>query len=74
VKPGDFSTKMNPLPSASKDLTPVVECVRDAVMSPQPLARYYAGKVQGIPVPILCRLLNVLPDGVVDKFLEGRGH
>ena len=45
VKPGDFSTKLNPLPGAKKDLTPVVEAVRDAITSPSPLARYHVGSV-----------------------------
>jgi NAD(P)-dependent dehydrogenase (short-subunit alcohol dehydrogenase family) len=70
VKPGDFSTKMNPLPSASSDLSPVVGCVRDAVTSPQPLARYYAGKVQGVPVAVLCRLLNAIPDVFADMIVQ----
>lgn len=71
VKPGDYSTKMNPLPGASKDLTSVVEAVRDSIVSPQPLARYYPGKVVkvGLSNFVLCHLLNVLPDRLVDMVL-----
>lgn len=74
VKPGDFSTRMNPLPGAKKDLTPVVEAVRDAITSPSPLARYHVGnvvvKLKGLPVAIACRLLQVVPDVVVDAMLR----
>ena len=71
VKPGDFSTRMNPLPAASKDLSPVVASVRDATMSPRPLARYHAGKVAtlGLPVGLACCLLNALPDRLLDLWL-----
>lgn len=69
VKPGDFSTKMNPTPGASSDLTPVVSCVRQAVMSRHPRARYYAGKVvaTGLATSIACRMLNMLPETLMDK-------
>jgi len=71
IKPGDFSTEMNALPQASRDLTPVVACVRDAVLNQRPLARYYTGTVAlaGFPVWFLCRLLNVLPDALADKLM-----
>lgn len=72
VKPGDFSTNMNPLDGASKDLSKVVSAVRDAVTSPAPLARYHAGNVAAVaqlPVSVLSRLLHVLPDRVADLLI-----
>jgi NAD(P)-dependent dehydrogenase (short-subunit alcohol dehydrogenase family) len=73
IKPGDFATRMNPTPTASKDLAPVVESVCDAVLSDKPLPRYYIGQWRGIPVAVLCRLLNVLPDAVVDRLFRAAG-
>jgi len=71
IKPGDFATGMNEMEGASTDLTPVVKCVRDAVMSTRPLARYYTGKVAqaGLSTGFLCRLLSVLPDSMADKMM-----
>ena len=72
VKPGDFSTNMNPLQGASKDLSTVVWAVRDAVTSPTPLTRYYAGKVATaaqLPVSVLSRLLHTIPDRVADLII-----
>lgn len=71
VKPGDFSTRMNPLPGASEDLTPVILAVRDALTSSRPLARYYPGKVvvAGLPCAVCCRLFNFLPDRLADMLI-----
>merc|ERR1712032_51690 len=69
VKPGDFKTNMSDIDGAPSDLTPVIKCVRDAVMSARPLARYYTGKVVlgGFSVGFLSRLMSVLPDSLADK-------
>lgn len=71
VKPGDFATNMNDIEGAPTDLTPVIKCVRDAVMSARPLARYYTGKVvlAGFSVGFLSRLMSVLPDSLADKLM-----
>jgi len=71
VKPGDFATNMNEIEGASADLTPVIKCVRDAVMSARPLARYYTGKVvkAGLSTGFLCRLMYALPDSLADKLM-----
>ena len=71
VKPGDFSTRMNPLPGASKDLTSVVSAVRDATTSSHPLTRYYTGTVAraGLPCAVACLLMNFVPDCILDLFV-----
>lgn len=69
VKPGDFSTNINPLVGASRDLSVVVNAVRDAITSPAPLTRYHAGKVVkvgNLPVSVLSRLLHFVPDRLAD--------
>ena len=71
IKPGDFSTSMNPLPGALTDLSSVVSAVRDAVTSPTPRPRYHAGHVVkvGLSVSVLSRLLHTVPDRLADVII-----
>lgn len=72
IKPGDFSTNMNPLVGASRDFSVVVNAVGDAISSPKPLTRYHTGnvcQVGNVRVSVFSRLLHVLPDRLADLII-----
>lgn len=67
IKPGNIQTDMNTVYGEVK-ADVVARDIEHAVASPHPRARYYPGKVQGIPCRLLCFLFEMLPSGVTDRF------
>jgi len=68
IKPGNIATGMN---HAAGEAGPEVlfPSFEDAISSPRPRARYYAGTVKGYPVWFICRIFGFAPDALTDLLL-----
>lgn len=65
VKPGNISTDMNPGGEVTAEV--VASDVLHAIISSNPKARYYPGKVKGYPCRFVCWVYEMLPTWVVDS-------
>ncbi|XP_056134503.1 11-beta-hydroxysteroid dehydrogenase type 2 isoform X1 [Lampris incognitus] len=52
--------------TANEDLSPVIDAIVQALLSPQPLVRYYAGP----RVSLMYFIFSYLPSSISDKFLQ----
>ena len=64
IKPGNIITDMNSFGESPASV--VAMDVEHAVSSQRPRARYYPGKVKGMPVRLVCWIFEMLPTSVTD--------
>ena len=64
IKPGNIITDMNSFGESPTSV--VAKDVEHAVSSKSPRARYYSGKVKGMPVRLVCWIFEMLPTSVTD--------
>ena len=65
IKPGNIITDMNSFGESPASV--VAKDVEHAVLSQRPRARYYPGKVKGMPVRLVCWIFEMLPTWVSDS-------
>ena len=65
IKPGNIITDMNGFGESPTSV--VAKNVEHAVSSQRPRARYYPGKVKGMPVRLVCWIFETLPTLVSDS-------
>ena len=64
IKPGNIITDMNSFGESPASV--VAKDAEHAVSSQRPRARYYPGKVKGMPVRLVCWIFEMLPTSVTD--------
>ena len=65
IKPGNIITDMNSFGESPTSV--VAKDVEHAASSQRPRARYYPGKVKGMPVRLVCWIFEMLPTWVSDS-------
>lgn len=65
IKPGNIITAMNPAGEVPTEV--VASDILHAIVSSNPKARYYPGKVKGYPCRFVCWVYEMLPTWLVDS-------